>query len=208
MPETDETKWVGIQGIVPPENIPVDIRAATVWIPIRIDPLGNSVTVSPETAGTIFKVSEQSPLAQIKVEPLAAGTEFKTLTEKRSPSVADMQAVKRMERLYVNETKTATPHNWDATTVNADEILIVNMVYATYSGVTVTSISANVRINMPPWVSFPFAYWPHTAGWEVHTWFGALPVNEGEVIRITWMGGGAGGTVIGALLGFIVPKYT
>jgi len=70
--EGDETKWVGIRPTNPAEIIPVG-------------------EVSPVTS---MDVTEQVPLTQIKVEPLAAGTEFKTLTEKRSPAIADLGAIK------------------------------------------------------------------------------------------------------------------
>jgi len=70
--ENDQARWVGVRPTNPAENIPV-------------------TESSPITA---LDVTEQVPLTQIKVEPLAAGTEFKTLTEKRSPAIADLQAIK------------------------------------------------------------------------------------------------------------------
>lgn len=185
MPETNQSRWMGIRGVVPAENIPVDIKSATVWLPVRIDPIANSVTVAPEAAGTIFK----------------------TATEKRAPAIADMQAVESMMQDYVGEAKGATPHIVDLYTVPAGKILMLTMLYATYSAATVTTIDVSARIDLPPVTGFPLAYWAHTANWETHTWFGSLPVNEGTVIRFTWTGGAAGGNVIGAMMGYIINKY-
>lgn len=185
MPETDKTKWVGIQGIVPPEDIRVDIKGCSVWLPVRIDPIANSVTVSPEDAATIFK----------------------TVTEKRAPAIGDMQAVEEMIRKHLGEGKGASPHVINLYTVPDGKIFMVSMLYATYSGVTVTAIDVTARVDIPPVVPFPLAYWKHTVPWEVHTWFGSLPLNEGELIRFNFVGGAAGGNVIVAIMGYLINKY-
>ncbi len=56
-------------------------RDQTKWVGIR-----------PTDPAVNIPVTESSPLTQIKVEPLVAGTEFKTLTQKRSPALADVSA--------------------------------------------------------------------------------------------------------------------
>lgn len=213
--EPDQTRWVGIRPTDPSENIPV--TESVPLTSIEVEPVAGSanfpvtesapltsIEVEPVAGCGNFPVTESTPLTQIKVEPLAVGTEFKTLTQKRSPAIGDMQAVCEMIRRHANRAKGASPDNEDIYTVPAGKIFMVSSLYATYSGTTVSDINVGTIVGI---TMYPIIFWSHIAGWESHIWFGALPLNEGETVRFTWLEGAAGGTVICALMGYLIDKY-
>ena len=172
MPENDQTRWIGVRPVNPPENLPV---------------------------------AEQSPLTSIKVEPKEVTTEFKTLTKKRTPAIADLQAIESVVQFYDLHTMLAAG-NYVKSTDNVLEgkLWVINYVLQGNSDVNSNiyhSIAEDavekVRINMLNGAT----------AWQLIISSGVFIVDEGQHITFTHNGLALGVVVLSTLSGYQVDKY-
>ena len=193
MPENDQTRWIGIRPTNPAENIPVIIEGGAL-----------AAAVAPLPGCDPFPVTESAPLTTIQVEPLAVGTEFKTLTEKRAPAIADLQAPETMVRVATTTVAAAGNNTVTLYTVPAGKLFQMQCNIGMANSATPTNISLSIdRAG----VDYPFYNVVYGAAWKIVTDTTPLLLNEGEKVVHTWAICGVGINLWDKLMGYLIDKY-
>lgn len=190
----DETKWVGVRPTDPAIAIPVTESA----------PL-TSILVSPLLPGTTFKTIEQTPITQIKVEPLAADTVFKTATEKRSPATADLQAIHSCIRINANILNVGAPsYSHDIYTVPPGYYFQLSFIQAMSAQSDPTYVQFSLVCGGGTYV---YSHQPYGLGWSVNILFENVLYDDGDIVRIQWIGTLATTDIYGWIFGHLIKKY-
>jgi len=213
--EPDQTRWVGIRPTDPAENIPVTESAPLTAIQVEPKPGSanfpvtesaplTAIQVEPKPGSANFPVTESSPLTSIRVQPVLANTEFKTLTEKRSPAIADLQAPETMVRVSLTTVAVAGANLITVYTVPAGKLFKMQVNTAMANNNTPTSVTMRFDLGA---VTYVFDSAVYGAAWSLNLVTVELLLNEGEVIKHVWAGCGLGNTLYDAMLGYTIDKY-
>jgi len=161
--------------------------------------------IVPADPAQNIPVTESSPLTQIKVEPLVAGTEFKTLTKKRSPAISDKSALTAFDRVKNAHTKVgAGNYSQDFFTPAAGKIFMIEAVTGMCNAITPTRLTFAI---LNGGVEFPFYTSLYTAAWELHLKTILLLINEDDTIRIAWTTVGNGNVLYATVMGHYIDGY-
>jgi len=144
--ENDETKWVGVRPTDPAETIPVEEQSPLTTLPVSpalgYDPWPveeqsplTSIEVEPTAGSGNFPVTESAPLTDILVAPSAGSPEFLTLTKKRTPAIADLQAMEALVTVYETGVVAAGRFDHSFAAVTAGKIWVITQLGA-YCGTT------------------------------------------------------------------------
>lgn len=192
--ESDQTKWVGIRPVDPAENIPVTESA----------PL-DSIKVEPKTAGTIFKTTEQTPLTDILVAPSAGSPEFLVSTVKRTPAIADLQALADLVRLKTVITNAgAGTYVCELYTVPADYIFELCFLRVASAQADPTIVEFILRSEGTDYTWYSAAY---GGAWSVLKQTLKIIYDEDEIVRVTWQGCLAATDLYHWMFGNLIKKY-
>lgn len=192
--EPDQTRWVGVRPTDPAENIPV-----TESSPVT------EVDVNPAAGCDNFPVTESAPLTDIQVAPSAGNPQFETVTQKRAPAVADLQAIESFVRIYQYRADVGAPdYNHDIYTVPAGKIFLLNYIYAFCLQPDPTEIRFILKEGANDFVWY---LEPYGAAWEYHRRTPNVLYNEDEIVRIRWIGTAALNDVGGGIFGHLIDRY-
>lgn len=193
--EGDQTKWVGIRPTNPAENIPT-----TESSPIT------QVKVEPVDAATRFKTIEQSPLTDILVAPSAGSPQFETLTKKRSPAVADKQALSGFVRFQeiINNVGSTPQYDHVLYTVPSGKMFQLELItaYSWQAGPTNIYFVLKKDADIYIWYRAAYGGVGDTHVSRPNIWY-----DEDEIVIVRWAGIIASDDVWGCCFGHLVTKY-
>jgi hypothetical protein len=181
--EGDETKWVGIRPTNPAETIPV-------------------TESSPVTS---MDVTEQVPLTDIKVSPLVPGTQFKTLTQKLAPAIADLQAISGLVTIARTDADCGgSPFEQVVYQVPAGKLFVCEFLQAFCN-----TASPTVVYFKKVWGANNIIYQvsPYGVAWAYVNWFGSMLYDEDMIVMLDWRGIGVLDDVTVHLMGYLMDKY-
>lgn len=194
MGEDNQSKWVGIRPTNPPENIPVT----------ESSPL-TEIDINPAAGMGNIPVTESSPLTNILVAPAAAGTEFKTLTKKRSPAVADLQAVSAFVRKYEAITDVGgTGYAHQFYIVPTGKILLLSYIQAQCNQADPTDVQFTVWSTPTHYVWYAASY---AGAGTIHRQFPNIYYDSGEMVYVYWLNTIASNDVSAYMFGHLIDKY-
>jgi len=125
------------------------------------------VGIRPTNPAENIPVTESTPLTSILVSPLAAGTEFKTLTKKRTPAISDIQAIEDVISEYETDDVTGGRFDHSFTACPAGKLWVIQAV-SSYCGAAWGNTNIYIRNGTEyhavasPTVANLFAYWNGT----------------------------------------------
>ena len=163
------------------------------------------IGIRPTNPAENIPVTESAPLEQIKVEPLAVGTEFKTLTEKRSPAIADLQAIKETYIEHPSRVNADCSVFFDlhAADVAADTLCIVNNIWIN-NRTSICDVFIYLIVDDAYRIIMPF----HRIAVGVGAIFqGFLIIKPGDNLMVRFNLGGALDTAEYYCSGYLIGTY-
>ncbi|KKK76551.1 hypothetical protein LCGC14_2862520 [marine sediment metagenome] len=165
-------------------------RDQTKWVGIR-----------PTDPAVNIPVTESSPLTQIKVEPLVAGTEFKTLTKKRSPAVADLQAIEAIVSEYFTDDIAGGRFDISFSACPAGKIWVIQSITSYASAAW-----GNTNIYLRVGAEYHAVAGPILANW-FGTWNGTILLQEDDWLLSENRGAVNGNTYHVSMRGYQIALY-
>jgi len=159
------------------------------------------VGIRPTNPAENIPVTESTPLTSILVSPLAAGTEFKTLTEKRSPAISDVQAISGIVSQY--ETDDVAGGRFDITfgAVPAGEIWKITSITA-YASI----LWGTTEIRLMNGAEVHIIATPNPVGFCA-VWGGELYMEEDEYLLLENRAATNGATYHVSVRGYKIDLY-
>ena len=213
--EPDQTRWVGIRPTDPAENIPVTESAPLTAIQVEPKPGSanfpvtesaplTAIQVEPKPGSANFPVTESAPLTNIRVQPILATTEFKTLTEKRSPAIADIQAPDDTIRVFESFTVTVAGTNTRLLyQCPVGKCAVIQHGYAYSNHGDPNQIFWIVKVGVQN-----YTLWTEThAAWGQHAIKPELFLKAGDYFGVLWKTCIIGNVLQGTVLGYEIDQY-
>jgi len=162
------------------------------------------VGIRPTDPSENIPVTESAPLTDILVSPLAAGTEFKTLTKKRSPATADAAAIGAMVAISAQMVAVAGNNFFEFATVPANKIWKILAMNAFCDTGNPTTVRFFIK---PALIRFYFFDKAYGAAWTHCPWDGEQWADETFDIGCLWCGCVANDLLTNTIIGYQVDKY-
>jgi len=160
--------------------------------------------IRPTNPPEAIPVTESTPLTDVLVAPSAGDPEFHTLTKKRAPAIADLQAPTSIVNVAVNLVVVGGSEFHNLYTVPGGKLLVVNHVTGAYSTARPNNVYFYIKVGA---VYYYFLTEPYGAGWEWHTTRVHFPADETYIVgcRFEPVANGESSTL--RLFGYLVDKY-
>ena len=162
------------------------------------------IGIRPTNPAENIPVTESAPLTQIKVESLAVGTEFKTLTKKRTPAIADLQAIETPVQLYDMTLAVAGYNFITLGEVPANKLWVVTSVACYCSNNNPSSVTARVYNGTNLIIFFNQT---GIVGNDVYTQVCNIILNPEDKLRFYWVGCVAFDPLYSMAFGYQIAKY-
>ncbi|GAI07230.1 unnamed protein product, partial [marine sediment metagenome] len=163
------------------------------------------IDVNPAPGCDNFPVTESAPLTDILVAPSAGDPEFLTLTKKRAPAIADLQAITGFVRKYEYKFNVGAPTFFhDIYEVPVGRIFRLEFISAHCLQDDPSSIRFNLRSGGADYWFYDEAY---GLAYESHSIFDYVLYNEEDIVRITWDGTAATNDMVGMIFGTLYDRY-
>ena len=142
----------------------------------------------------------------VKIEPCAAGTEFKTLTQKRAPAIGDLQAVKDVILIKDEFTVLVIGNQYRSLYTVPADTLGMSSTFSVYA-------STNNPTNIMPYINrggtlYMLGNEPYPVAAASIVWPLNIPAKAGDKYEVLWKGCLVGDVLTSFLIAYIVPAYT